>query len=145
METPEQRRRELAAIHAAATKLGMDTADKSPSSDYRTMLHAQAGVTSAAQLDARGRKRVLRYLLTLQGPAAAPHADEPPQARKIRALWHALGKAGALKDPSPAGLAAFVRGRFAVDALRWLTALQAAQLIEALKDWLARTPGGSGR
>lgn len=32
------RRRHIAAIHAAAAKLGMDTADKNPASDYRAML-----------------------------------------------------------------------------------------------------------
>lgn len=132
--TPDpERRRELAAIHAAAAKLGMDTADKSPETPYRTILLAQGGKTSAADLSPIGRRRVLAYLLRQQGPLS--------QAELIEALWSQLGKAGALEDPTPAGLAKFLKARHGVDSPRWLTAIQASQVIEALKAWKARKGG----
>ena len=75
--------RQLAAIHAAAAKLGMDTADRSPTSTYRTVLQRQGGKLSAADLDQAGRKRVLAYLLRLSNPTPnkAP-GDRPPAPTK---------------------------------------------------------------
>lgn len=138
----DDRRRELAAIHAAATKLGMDTADRNPASTYRTMLQAQAGVTSAADLDQAGRRRVRTYLMRL----ANPTPDTAPGARQqalIQRLWQQLGQAGALDDPTPAGLAAFIRRMHGVDSARWLTAIQGGTIIEALKAWKDRHANGS--
>lgn len=134
----DDRKRQLAAIHAAAAKLGLDTADKSPSSEYRTLLQAQGGTTSAADLSEAGRKKVLAYLLRLSNPAKVMAHKDGWQVAKIEALWAELGAAGALRDPSAVGLQAFVYGRFKVNAARWLTAVQASQVIEALKAWKAR-------
>ena len=55
-------RAELAKIHMAAKALGMDTTDPSPNSDYRAMLRQHGGKTSAGELDAAGRARVLDHL-----------------------------------------------------------------------------------
>ncbi len=135
----EQRRRDLAAIHAAAAKLGMDTADKSPASVYRTMLQAQGGATSAATMSADKRRRVLAYLLgqAYGKPSSMAHPDGW-QAAKIVALWADLGAAGKLRDPSEEGLSVFIHHTQGVDSLRWLTAVKASQVIEALKAWKAR-------
>lgn len=135
-DAASDRRRELAAIHAAAAKLGLDTADKSPASDYRAMLQAQAGVTSAAALDARGRKKVLAYLLRHAAPA--PRPPDGWQADKIRKLWARLGEAGALSDPSERGLNAFVLSQTRMTHLRFVPAKDANRVIEALKAWLHR-------
>lgn len=50
------RKRELAAIHVAKAQLGMDD------DTYRAMLENMTGKRSAADLDWRGRKKVLDYL-----------------------------------------------------------------------------------
>lgn len=55
--SPEERRRaELARIHIAKAEKGMSD------DEYRYMLNTVAGVTSAADLDARGRRAVLDHL-----------------------------------------------------------------------------------
>lgn len=72
----ERRRRELAAIHIAVKRLGLD--DES----YRKMLKGAAGVRSAADLDAAGRAAMLD---SLRGrPTPAP--DKRRMIAKIRAL-----------------------------------------------------------
>lgn len=118
------RRRELAAIHAAAASLGMDTADKSPDSVYRTVLRTQAGVSSAADLDAEGRRKVRAYLQRQLRNA------QPGQAGKIDSLWRRLGTAGALRDPTPAGLQALCRAH----AGEIVMVPKAAQALRAMRD-----------
>lgn len=68
----------------------------------------------------------------------APRAD----LRMIHVLWCKLGQAGALRDPSRAGLNRFIRSRFEktwgsvpadVDMLRDWQQIDA--VIQALKDW----------
>ncbi len=133
------RRRTLAAIHAAAAQLGLDTADKDPGSPYRTILQVQGGgKVSAADMTDAERKRVLAYLLRQTNPGKVLAHKDGWQVAKIEALWADLGAAGQLRDPSPEGLQRFIFGRFKVNAARWLTAAQASQLIEALKAWKAR-------
>ena len=139
MNPVSNRTRDLAAIHAAAAKLGLDTADKDPGSAYRTILRVQGGgKASAADMTDAERRRVLAYLIKLQGPAKKAPDPDSFQAAKAKKLWAQLAVTGALKDNTEAGLKAFVKARFGVDSLRFMTALQASQLIEALKGWLAR-------
>lgn len=52
----DQRRADLAKIHIAKKQIGMDE------ESYRAMLQMVAGVESAADLDARGRRDVLDHL-----------------------------------------------------------------------------------
>lgn len=129
--TDADRNREIGAIHAAASSLGMDTADPNPRSDYRSMLNAHGGATSAAALDAAGRRRVLAHLRSC-APKDGWHAG------KIRRLWSDLDKAGALDDPSEAGLMRFVARFSQVSALRFLPSRDANKVVEGLKAWLAR-------
>ena len=133
----DKRRRDLAAIHAAAAKAGMDTADRNPGSEYRTMLQAQGGATSAADLTADGRRRVLAYLQRLANPNGRPPRSESQQ-ENIERRWRHLGQAGAIADASPESLARFVKRLAGVDNLRWITAMQGAKIIEALKAMQAR-------
>lgn len=128
------RRRDLAAIHKMAAQLGMDTADPSPSSDYRSMLLAQGGKASAAELDDVGRRRVIRHLqLCLRG-----HRRGMSQREFIELLWLQLGQAGKLDDPTPGGLAKFIHGMHGVHLASGLNTAQANRTIEALKAWKAR-------
>lgn len=72
MSSAPPRNRDLAAIHAMATKLGMDTADQNQQSEYRAMLFTVGGPTaerdgkrSASHLDHVGRARVREHLQRL--------------------------------------------------------------------------------
>lgn len=134
-----QRARDIAAIHAAAHALGMDTADKSHGSDYRTMLRIQGGKPSAADLSAPGRRKVLAYLAKLQGKRPSM-----TQAEFITELWRRLGEAGALTDRSPLGLDAWIKGQVGVDSLRFIDTAKGNRLVEALKSWLARATSAKG-
>lgn len=138
VDAATDRRRKLAAIHAAATKLGMDTSDKSPGSVYRTMLHAQAGVTSAADLTEAGRRRVLAYLLQRLNPGANPPARGLTQRQLLERMWAELGKMGAINDASTEALAAFIKRQHGVDNIGWLGAPQLSKTIEAIKAMAAR-------
>jgi phage gp16-like protein len=135
----DQRRADLAAIHAAAKKLGMDTTDKSPASVYRTVVFTagKEGKHSAAELSPAGRRRVVAYLQRQLNPGSVPHSDGP-MAGMIDRLWRQLGQMGALDDPTPQGLNKFLRSTQGVDSLRFLTGMQGSKVVEALKAWKAR-------
>lgn len=92
---PEAKKREIALIHIAAGQLGMDTRDKSPESEYRSMLWTVARVRSAADLDHAGRQRVIEHLKACgfqSKPGRKPfpgrphNVDRHPQLKKIEAL-----------------------------------------------------------
>lgn len=82
------RKNDLARIHILADELDM------PDADYRAMLWAVAQVTSAKDLDWRGRRRVIDHLVELKRhqrvrkgyPGRPANTDENPQLRKIEAL-----------------------------------------------------------
>ena len=133
----DKRLRDLAAIHAAAAKAGMDTSDRNPGSEYRTMLLAQGGASSAADLTADGRRRVLAYLQRLTNPNGPPKRVGSMEDN-IERRWRQLGKCGAIADASPESLARFVKRMAGVDNLRWVTTMQGAKIIEALKAMQAR-------
>lgn len=132
--TTPQRRKDIARIHALAHKLGMDTADKSPASDYRAMLLAHGGRTSTTDMDAAGLARVIRRLVHATG--GQPRSMSPRQY--IELLWQQLGDAGKLEEPGPGGLAKFLHSQVGVHLPSALTGRQAARVIEALKAWRAR-------
>jgi phage gp16-like protein len=134
----DDRKRELAAIHVMAARLGLDTADKSEASAYRTMLRERGGASSAAALSAPGRKRVLAHLRECVGPLQAPRPPGGWQAEKIRTLWRQLGDAGVLRDPSERGLGEFVLTQAGVASPNFLDSQQANRVIEALKAWAKR-------
>lgn len=133
------RRAHIAAIHASANKLGMDTADKNPASEYRTMLQAVGGKTSTTEMDDDALARVVKHLMrTLNPNAGRAKPKDGWHAQKIRDLWAELGQLGVLNDPSEQGLSRFVEGQTRVAALRFLTSHQANRITEALKAWIAR-------
>jgi phage gp16-like protein len=95
IEDDDGRRRDLSFIHIAAKQLGMDTHDKDPKSEYRSMLWTVARVRSAADLDFAGRKRVREHLEACGAqskpgrkpfPGRPHNCDRHPQLRKIEAL-----------------------------------------------------------
>jgi phage gp16-like protein len=60
------------------------------------------------------------------------------QSKMIRALWLELHELGAVRNPSEASLANYVKRQTGVEALQWLNGEQSAKVIEALKSWLKR-------
>lgn len=125
------RKRELAQIHIAKAALQMD--DEA----YRALLFTIARVRSAAQLDWTGRKRVLDHMVKCGWKNTAKRPTDPV-SRKIRSQWLTLRDLGALTDPSEKALRSFVKRTAGVERMEWLTASQAATVIEALKAWVAR-------
>ncbi|MFN3302780.1 MAG: phage protein GemA/Gp16 family protein [Roseateles sp.] len=133
------RRRHIAAIHAAATQLGMDTADKNPASDYRTMLQAVGGASSTTAMDEAALARVVKHLMRTLNPGGSQAKPKDGwHAEKMRKLWAELGKLGALRDPSDEGLRQFVQAQVGVSALRFLNTAQGNRIVETLKAWAAR-------
>lgn len=138
----DARRRDLAKIHLARKDLALDE------DTYRQLLATFGGASSAADLDAAGRGRVLARFRALgwqpkrsrRVSPASRHKDphDKTQADKIRALWISLHRAGVVRDGSERALGRFVHRltrRYSPD---WLDSAQANQVIEALKDWARR-------
>lgn len=82
---PDMRRRELAALHIAKAQLGLDD------HTWQQMLFALERVTSAADLDQAGRRRVLDHLrkrgfTRASKPAPTPAGRKPQVAPDRQAL-----------------------------------------------------------
>lgn len=128
---PNARRKELAQIHLGVKALGWSDAD------YRAILAAKTGKSSAGDLDSAQRKRFIEHLQSCGWQGTKRKFS---QAEKIAWYWSQLDKAGALTDASKPALLAFV-GRVAgvgVSDLRFLPTAQASTVIEGLKAWLNR-------
>lgn len=139
-EEPVRRRRELAAIHAMAKELAL------AEDSYRPLVarFSKKGVESAGQLTAPERTALIEHLKSLGAGKFRKQgrkSSKDGQVRKVFALWKSLGDYGVLKDPSSAGLRAFVRRMTDVEDPEWLDARQLNTVIEALKDWLKRETG----
>lgn len=129
-----QRKRELGHIHQGKARLGW-------SDDcYRYHLQHLTGHTSAAELDAAGRAKVLAHMAKL-GYRPASNTFKPfDQAAKIKWYWKKLAACGALRDGSPAALCTFIArqlGQAYADP-KFIPTAEASRLIEALKAMLAR-------
>ncbi|MCF6758289.1 regulatory protein GemA [Pseudomonas balearica] len=131
-------------IHVGRRELGMDD------ETYRLMLASMKGLggaTSTADLSVPNLYRVLEQLkqkgfkVRPKSKGKRPAAADP-QSKKIRSLWLTLRDKGALRDPSEEALVKFVHGETGVQALQWLTTEQASQVIEHLKQWVARIKEG---
>ncbi len=97
-----QRNKQLAKIHLAKKQLAMDD------DSYRAMLHTVAQVGSAADLDERGRKKVLQHL-TSKGASFKPKKKRygqrphnydrlPEYITKVEALLTDMGLSWAYAD-----------------------------------------------
>lgn len=129
--TRPRRARDIAAIHATAAKLGMDTADPNPESEYRSILWTLGRVRSSRELDYTGLQRVRAHLTRLMLTGAEPRRPRPAADRerlvaKIRAMLHAAGRTDAYAD----GMA---RRMFRCDRYEWLTPDQLRRLVAALE------------
>jgi len=138
-------RREIQLIHVARQQTGMDD------DTYRAMLHDRFGVASSKEMGWQQRKQLLDYFKTLgfkvrsTGKATGAVKAKPSRAlagdaesRKIRSLWILLHELGAVRNPSEAALAVYVKRLTKVDTLQWVNGAQAKTLIETLKKWAMR-------
>lgn len=130
LDPQQRRRRELAAIHKGAAQLGLDTQDRDPDSVYRTMLRQVGGATSAADLDAAGRRRVLDHLRRLGALPERMRRPRPPEDKaalvaKIRAQLAAAHRADTYAD----GIA---KRMFDIDRFEWCTPEQLHKIVAAL-------------
>jgi phage gp16-like protein len=134
VDGPKARNRELAQIHIAINELGWSD------DDYRGVLFAKTGKSSAGELDSTGRKRFIDHLKACgwkgHSKPAGPRLTK--QQWHARMLWKELGQAGALTDPSDKALNAFIEHQVGVADLRFLGTADASKVIEALKAWLRR-------
>lgn len=141
-----ERLRLIRLVHVAKRDLRMVDAD------YRAvLLRASGGVhDSSKAMSVTELEKVMSHLrlcgfkVRTKGksrpdrPAAPRRQADDPEARKIRALWLMLHDLGAVKNPSEAALAAYVKRLTKVDDLHWVNGLQAETLIETLKKWALR-------
>ena len=127
-------------VHVGCRELGLDSEAR------RDLQLVVTGKASMSDMDEGDLTRVLERLKesgfkpvsASKGRKRAPRAD----LRLVHVLWRKLGEAGALKEPSRAGLNAFIRKRFSerwgytpvdVDALTEWSEID--DLIQALKAW----------
>ena len=102
--TTQLTRRQLALLHVARERLGLDE------DAYRDLLELEAGVRSARELDAEGFRAVLRRLERLgfhprpreDALPARPGMATPAQLSYLTGLWHRY--TGRSDDPNPEGL-----------------------------------------
>jgi phage gp16-like protein len=164
MTSDPRRRAAIAKIHVAKKSLRL-----SDELYRAIIARVTGGKRSSAALDAAERGRLLDELRRLgfqsneprnvelasrvrshDGIAANGRAKQPEssiahephgaaQARKIHLLWRKLGKGAKLRDASERGLRHFVRRQTGCDALEWLSAKEANDVIEGLKAWQRRS------
>ncbi|MFD1342905.1 gp16 family protein [Litorisediminicola beolgyonensis] len=132
-------------VHVGCRELGLDAEARrdlqlaaTGKASMRDMTEAELELV-VARLKASGFKPQVGARPTRRG---APRAD----LRLIHVLWKKLGEAGQLRDPSRAGLNAFIRKRFGpvwqvvpadVDMLR--EHIQIDDVIQALTAWGRRS------
>lgn len=130
------RRGLLALVHCARRDLALDE------DTYRAVLEQVAGASSARDLDDAALGRVVEHFRHLGWRPERRARSDNPQVRKIWALWTDLCDAGATRSRGRSALRAFVRNRTGVGDPEWLTAAQAAKVIEELKSWQRRARRG---
>lgn len=134
------RLRYIRLIHVARRELRMDD------DTYRMLLAGMKGLdgaTSTADLSVPNLMKVLEQLKQRGFKVRPNQSGKRPQAnddqsKKIRSLWLTLHDLGAVRAPSEAALAKFVKSMTRVSALQWLNAAQASRVIEHLKQWHRR-------
>lgn len=114
----EQRRRDLAAIHAGARDLGMDD------SSYRMMLQTVAGTTSSKDLSTSDRQRVMEHMRTLgwkrtprkrvgQHPGKPHNVSSEAQLQKIEAQLASMKLSWAYVD-------AIAKRQWGIEKVAWI-------------------------
>lgn len=124
------RRGLLARVHIARKELALHE------DSYRAILARVAGQDSASAIDDAGLKRVIAEFERLGLKPARRPISKKPHVRKVFAIWSSMREL--VRDPSPAGLRAFVARQTGVADPEWLGPAQANAVTEGLKAWRAR-------
>lgn len=127
-------------IHVARRELGLDE------ETYRTLLRTAGKAESTKEMGVPALMRVVEHMKragfkvrsSKPGVGKARPMTISPTASKVRALWLFLHHLGAVRDPSEAALATYVKRIAKVDDLRWLPGDKVDPLIESLKKWAMR-------
>lgn len=131
-------------IHAGARELGLDD---------ETRRDLQLAVTGKASMRDMTEAELARTLAALKDRGFRPDAPKPKSrktaergdVRFCHVLWRLLSEKGAVRQPGPAGLNAFIRARFEhawghvpidIDAMR--DGRQISDVVRALKDMCRR-------
>ncbi|MGB0695390.1 MAG: regulatory protein GemA [Rhodospirillaceae bacterium] len=124
------------AIYAAAAKAGLNE-------DMRRDIYKKVtGKTSLRDMSPKDRSFVLAHLERLSGDAQSRKSKDPPQVRKIKALWISAYWLGITWTKDDQALRAFVLRQCKIHHEKWLwNADDAKPVAEALKGWLARAAG----
>lgn len=132
-----QRAHEIKLIHIGKSKLSMDDAT------YRTMLQAQTGKSSSAELDDAGRAQVLMHLIASgaklhwsRRSAVQAAEAKAPLIKKVRALLIQLGN---YTDSYADGIA---KRMYKVDRFEWLDPRQLMGIVTALTKQLDKVRAG---
>lgn len=125
----------IAKIHAEKSRRGIHE------DDYRAAIGRIApGKRSSADLTLPQLTKLVEWV-TGVGQAARVtrrQQERSPHQAKAVALWLTLWNLGAIRDPSEAALAKFVRRQVHVDAVDWWSAAEASPVIDALRAWCER-------
>ena len=155
----QMRTADLQKIHIARKQLAMSE------DTYRSLLReiSKGRTDSSGQLTHVERAELLRHMERCGFKVRKPRRKIPPtrdlpigqdrdQVRKIRALWISLHEAGAVRDSSERAMCQYIKNQTAKGDMqgkehpRFLDITEASQVIERLKQWLARvqktTQGG---
>jgi hypothetical protein len=139
-----RRRAELAKIHVAKKRLGLDDAT------YRGIVaRVCSGKTSAGDLDEAERSKLLDEFKQRFGfregnsytKKLSDFPDREPQMQLIRCQWADLQALGALTDASDGSLMKFIQRTTGIARIEWLGPSDANKAIEGLKAWKARIIG----
>ncbi|MDF0606665.1 regulatory protein GemA [Neisseriaceae bacterium TC5R-5] len=135
-KTNPNRQRLIKLIHVAKRDLALDD------DSYRAILMRIGKQTSAADLTIPQLDKVLEYLKTSGFKVRSKSSSRPlasdMDSKKIRALWLFLCQLGAVRNPSEAALASYVKRLTKVEALQWLNSEQVVTVIESMKKWAMR-------
>ncbi len=136
----DARRRELAKIHILAGELGLDTADRNPESEYRSILWTIGRVRSAGQLDQAGRLALLDHLSKrgrwhrpTQLSGAEHRARKPIVAADRQALIDKLEAQLAAAARPWKYAEAMAQRMFRVERLEWCDGAQLRKIVAALE------------
>lgn len=130
----DPRKRLLAKVHAMAKELALSD------DSYRDVLRRITGQRSAALCSDEQLYQVVQEFTRLgagKKRSGRPIADSP-MALRCRALWITLWNLDELDDGSEHALASFVRRQTGREDMRFCTAEQLSDVIEALKDMCSR-------
>ncbi|WP_319778422.1 regulatory protein GemA [Maridesulfovibrio sp.] len=131
----------------AKVKIGCKQLDLTDDREaYEAMLHNLTGKISCSKMGIKELEKVIRHMesrgavFTNKGNKRKHSKASKAQVRMVFGLWTELYELGGVDDPSRDALTAWVRRMTdnSCDDPDWLTPAQSQQLVESLKQWIAR-------